>query len=207
MKKFLLLFVFFLVIEELLGQSYATKDSVSQLTVNETTIYQILDDVYEREKFQPYFTDTLLSIYMDVFFCSDSNCIEFGKIFVVDICFRETAAVYLEKPIGVFSYRGFNIFVNTYRAPFVVFRDLFPSHNYSHPELQSTVYWQKEFPRQFTMLKKNDSKTRRFNFFWNNELAIDVIYGGVYIFHRSRYIYDQDKFYFIDYKPIEKSTF
>jgi len=207
MKNFLFLFVFFLVIEESFGQSYATCDTVYQLTVNETSIYQILDSVCEREKLQPYFTDTSLSIYVDVTFCSDSNCIEFGKIFVVDIYFRETAAVSLEKPMGIFSYRDFNVFVKTHQAPFVVFRNLFPYYDYPHPELQSLVYWQKELPRQFTMLSTDDSKIQVFNFFWDNELAIDVIYGGEYIFYRSRYIYDNDKSQFVDYKPIEKSTY
>lgn len=208
MKNLLFLLFFFLIFEESLGQSYETWDTVCPLTVNDIRIYQILDSVCEKEKSQTYFTDTSLSIYMDITFCYDSNHIELGKVFVVDVYFRETAAVYFEQPIGVFAYRGFNVFVEIHQAPFVVFCDLFPYINCPHPEPQIiTIYRQKEFPKEFIMLKKNDNKSQVFNFVWDFELEINVIYGGDYIFNRSRYTYDQGKFHFIDHKPIERSTF
>lgn len=208
MKNFLFLLFFFLVFECSFGQSHITRDTVFLLTVNDDRIYQVLDSVCEKEKKQTYFTDTSLSIYMDITFCYDSNHIELGKVFVVDVYFRETAAVYFEQPIGVFAYRGFNVFVEIHRAPFVVFCDLFPYINCPHPEPQMiTIYRQEEFPKEFIMLKKNDNKSQVFTIVWNFELEINVIYGGDYIFNRSRYTYDQGKFHFIDYKPIKRSTF
>ena len=205
-KEILFLSVCLLVIGNTRGQSYETKDTIYQLTVNDTRIYQILDSVSVKEQSQTYFTDTSLSIFMDITFCSDSNCVEFGKIFVVDIYFRETAAVHFENLMGVFTYRGRNVFVETFQAPFVVFRDLFPYQNYPYPELQGMIDWQKNFPQQFTMLKKDD-RVQVLNIVWDIGLEIDVIYGRYYNFYRSRYLYDQDKFHFIDYKLLGKSTF
>ena len=205
-KKILLLSVCLLVIGNIRGQSYETKDTIYQLTVNDTRIYQILDSVSVKEQSQTYFTDTSLSIFMDITFCSDSNCVEFGKIFVVDIYFRETAAVHFKNLMGVFTYLGRNVFVETFQAPFVVFRDLFSDHKYPYPELQGMIDWQKNFPQQFTMLKKDD-RVQVHNIVWDIGLEIDVIYGRYYNFYRSRYLYDQDKFHFIDYTILQKSTF
>ena len=206
-KEILLLFVCLLVIENIRGQLYETKDTIYQLTVNDTRIYQILDSVSVKEQSQTYFTDTSLSIFMDITFCSDSNCVEFGKMFVVDIYFRETAAVHFKNLMGVFTYRGSNVFVEISQAPFVVFHYLFSDYKYPYPELQRMIDWQKKFPQQFTMFRKDDSKIQVFNFGWDIGLEIDVIYGGSYNFYRSRYLYDQDKFNFIDYKLLRKSTF
>ena len=199
-KEILLLSICLLVFGNIRGQSYETKDTIYQLTVNDPRIDQILDSVSVKEKSQTYFTDTSLSIFMDITFCSDSNCVEFGKIFVVDIYFRETAAVHFKKPVGVFSYKGFNVFVETFQAPFVVFRDLFSNYNYPYPELQRMIYWQKKFPQQFTMFKKDNNRIQVFNFVWDIGFEIDVIYGRYYNFYRSRYLYDHDEFHFIDYR-------
>ncbi len=173
-KEILLLSVCLLVIGNIWGQSYETDDTIYQLTVNDIRIYQILDSVSVKEQSQTYFTDTSLSIFMDITFCSDSNCVEFGKIFVVDIYFNETAAVHFKNLMGVFTYRGRNVFVETSQAPFVVFHDLFPYQNHQYPELQRMIDWQKIFPQQFTMLKKDD-RVQVFNIVWDIGLEIDVI--------------------------------
>lgn len=204
MKKTLIVLVLLLVIAKICGQSLKEEDvlehSFSILSVGDKLIYQTLDSVLEKERSQPYYTDSTLSLYMNFFFCTDSSCNPIHDVFLVDIGFSETYLA-LEQYIarGYFHYHGFNVFVSAYIAPAFVFQNYITINNYSSAVHCDAICPLKEFPQGFTMLREDDSSSTVPPEIWNKVVENNIMEDSRYDFYHSLYLHHHDTLRLIMY--------
>lgn len=204
MKKSLIVLVLLLAKAKLWGQSLKEGDilehSFSILSVEDELIYQTLDSVLEKERSQPYYTDSTLSLYMNFFFCTDSSFNPIPDVFFVDMGFSETYLA-LEQYIAIFyfHYHGFNVFASAYLAPAFVFQNYITINNYPSAVHCDAICPLKEFPQGFTMLRVDDSSSTVPPEIWNNVVGNNIMEDSKYDFYHSLYLYHHDTLRLIMY--------
>lgn len=209
MKKTLLILLSLLLFGSSFGQTEVDFDTVSKIIVNDNRIYELIDSVCAREKFRPYYTDTSCSLYMEMNFCGDSDEVDFEQLLFVDLYFRETAYEIFQgiSQIGVFRYGNLNVFVIAQQRLSTLPMESIPIEFRSYPERVARIKQLREFPQSFTMLSKDSHNSATFRFDWDPIIIDDIVCSAYYQFHISRYKYDDEKFSFIDYFPLQVSTF
>ena len=176
---------------------------ICQLMINDENIYHILDTFCEWEKSQPYYMDTNFSIQLKIFFESDSNYADFGKVFFAMIKFRETIPIVGQFPIGFFPYKNIYVFVEILQTHWSEYGDIMPIDSNSQLPDYPMVNCIYEFPKRFTMLSKNESPPKVFYYPRNLHFDDAMNWEEKYNSNQIWFIHDKNGFHFYGYSTPE----